>query len=211
MQVFVRFERWIDRLCLAVALIGGFGLIFATVVTCVSIILKLARRAIDAVFGAVNAPEALDWIAPILGEEELVQFGVGFALFAALPYVMWHRGHIKVDLFERWFGSFTNRVLDVLGDVIFLIIAYLLMTRQWSLIFKKARRDEPLWGELLFTGNWSGIADRLRDSQESQIIGIKLWPTYVVAETFTVIFFVVAVACVLRGLFGLFRPAHRHA
>ncbi|SEW09694.1 Tripartite ATP-independent transporter, DctQ component [Cognatiyoonia koreensis] len=199
MHVFTRLERLIDRLCAGVAILGGLGLVFATVVTCVSICGKLVRRGIDGIFGASNAPEVLDWINPILGEEELVQFGVGFALFAALPYVMWHRGHIKVDLFERFFSSRVNQVLDLIGDILLFLIAYLLMTRQWFLIFKPARRDDPLWGELFVTGRWAEIWDRLRDSQESQIIGIKLWPTYVVAETLTVIFFVVALACVCRG------------
>lgn len=194
------------RLCIWLALIGGGGLIVATLLTCVSILMKMARRLIDRIYGAGNGPEALGWVRPILGEEELVQFAVGFALFAVLPYVMLRRGHVTVDLFEPWFGRVGNRVLVLLGDVTMAVIAYLLMTRQWFLIFKKARRDDPLWGELFVTGNWGEIGNRLRDSQESQIIGLPLWPTYIVAEFCTVVFFLVAVFCVVRSARQLFNP-----
>jgi hypothetical protein len=53
------------------------------------------------------------------------------------------------------------------------------------------------------TGNWLEIADRLRDRQESQILGLKLWPTYLVAELLTAVFFVVAVFCVVRSVRAL--------
>ena len=98
-----------------------------------------------------------------------------------------------------------NRLLDLAGDLALALIAYLLMTRQWFLIFKKARRDDPLWFEAFFTGQWGEIADRLRDNAESQILGIKLWPTYVVAEACTVVFFVVALFCVIRSARSLWR------
>lgn len=209
--VFERVENLIGRFSVTVAIIGGTGLLFATIVTCISILLKLGRRAIDAFFGASTAPAALDWVRPILGEEELVQYGVGFALFAALPYVMFKRGHVSIDLFERAFGARGNRVLELLGDLTFAVIAYLLMTRQWFLIFKKARGDDPLWFEALLTGQWGEIADRLRDSQESQILGIKLWPTYIAAELCVIAFFIVAVFCVVRSARALFRSGVTHA
>ena len=120
MTSFDRFERTMNRFAAGLALLGGAGLIFATVLTCVSIILKMVRRGADAMFGASWVADTLPWLRAILGEEELVTFGVGFALFAALPWVMIQRGHIKVDLFEPLFGDRLNRVLALLGDLIFL-------------------------------------------------------------------------------------------
>jgi TRAP-type C4-dicarboxylate transport system permease small subunit len=135
-----------------------------------------------------------------------VQLAVGFALFAVLPYVMIRRGHVTIDLFEFYFGRLGNRILELLGDLTLAAIAYLLMSRQWFLIFKKARRDDPLWGELFVRGDWGEISDRLRDSQESQILGLPLWPTYLVAEFCTIVFFVVAVFCVVRSARKMFNP-----
>lgn len=194
--MFDRLDRIIRSLCVTVAVLGGMGLIAATLITCVSIVLKLIRRGLDAVG---LASETLQWIRPILGEEELVQYSVGLALFAALPYVMYSKGHIKVDLFATAFGERTNRILDLIGDAVLCGLAYLLFTRQWTLLFTQARRDDAPWVTEFLTGNWVEIADRLRDRQESQILGFKLWPTYLVAEILTAMFLIVAVFCVLRS------------
>lgn len=194
--MFDRLDTFVRRLCITTAVFGGMGLIAATIVTCVSILLKLARRGLESVGWT---PEILAWVRPILGEEELVQYGVAFALFAALPYVMYSKGHITVDLFATVLGPRVNRVLDIISDVILAMLAYLLFSRQWTLLFKPARGDDPLWFTQAITGHWADIADRLRDRQESQILGLKLWPTYLVAELLTALFLVVAVFCVVRS------------
>ncbi len=204
MTHFERIERGITKLAAGLALLGGMGLIFATVATCLSIILKLLRRTLDSITGSTAIAENLPWLRPILGEEELVTYGVGFALFAALPWVMIRKGHIKVDLFEPVFGKRFNKVLDLLGDVLLAAIAYLILTRQWFLIFKKVRGSKEPLVELLIQGNFSEIAERVRSSQESQILGLPLWPTYVVAEFCVLVFFIVALFCVWRSFRALF-------
>lgn len=205
MPVFERAETAMTRFAAGLALIGGAGLLFATAVTCLSILLKMARRLLDALFGTAPVGEALPWLHAILGEEELVTYGVGFALFAALPWVMIRKGHIKIDLFEALFSTRFNRVLDLLADLILAVIAYLIMTRQWFLIFKKARGSKASLSELLLQGDIAGAVDRMRTSQESQILGLPLWPTYIVAEICVIAFFITACFCVLRSLRTLFQ------
>ncbi len=206
MTGFDRIEHGMTKLAAGLALLGGAGLIFATVVTCISIVLKLFRRGLDSLFGAQYVGDLMPWLRPILGEEELVTYGVGFALFAALPWVMIRKGHIKVDLFEPLFGRRMNRVLDLFGDILLAVIAYLILTRQWFLVFKKARGSKEPLGELLLGGNFAEAADRIRSSQESQILGLPLWPTYMVAEFCILVFFVVALFCVFRSARALVVP-----
>ena len=199
MTVFERTERAITRFATVVALVGGLGLLFATAVTCLSIILKLIRRLLDTVFGAEVVGDALPWLHAILGEEEMVSYGVGLALFAALPWVMLKKGHIKVDIFEPVFGYRFNQLLDLIGDIALAALAYLIMTRQWFLIFKKARGSKEPLGDLLLQGDFAQAADRIRTSQESQILGLPLWPTYVIAELCIAAFFATACFCVWRS------------
>ncbi|THD76539.1 TRAP transporter small permease subunit [Thalassobius vesicularis] len=203
MTLFDRTERAFTRFAEGIALLGGLGLIFATVVTCLSIILKLARRMLDTAFGVDALTDSAPWLRAILGEEELVTYGVGLALFSALPWVMIRRGHIRIDLFESKFGNGFNRVLDVLADLSLCAIAWMVMTRQWYLIFDKPRGKQAGALDLLVSGDLSGFADRVRTAQESQILGLPLWPTYVVAELCTISFFLVAAFCVLRSLRAL--------
>lgn len=198
--MFDRLDTLVRTTCIAVAITGGLGLIAATLVTCVSIIMKLIRRWMQSIDWT---PETLDWLRPILGEEELVQYFVGLALFSALPYVMYARGHITIDLFKTQFSTKVNQVLDLLGDVALTVIAYLLFTRQWTLLFSPARGNDPSWVSTLLQANWVEIADRLRDRPESQILGIKLWPTYLVAEIMTALFLLVGLFCIWRSLRAL--------
>lgn len=211
MTSFARFESFFDRVASGMALVGGMGLLFATASTCVSIILKMIRRTLDATASEIIDPEIWSFIRPILGEEELVQYGVGFALFTVLPLVMIRRGHIKVNLFESRFGTGTNRLLDLLGDIALTAIAYLIMTRQWGLIISKTRRNQETVIELLFKGDFTALTDRVRTAQETQILGLPLWPFYIVAEICIIVFFVVAVFCVIRSMRALFLENHSPA
>jgi len=196
-----------ERGAAAIALLGGLGLILAISVTCLSVVLKLVRRSLDAALGRYL--ETVPWggIRPVLGEEELVSFAVGFALFAALPWVMLKRGHIRIDLLEPWFGGRLNRWLDLIGDLALTVIAYLIMTQQWYLIFKKARRSQDPLLDLIFAGDWATVLGRVRVRDESQILGLKLWPLHIVAEVCVILFFITAVYCCLRSARALLRPS----
>lgn len=206
MTIYERTERGVAKLSAGLALLGGMGLIFATLVTCVSIILKLVRRLLDSVFSSSVIGEAMPWLRSILGEEELVTYGVGAALFAALPWVMFRKGHIKIDLFEPMFKRRFNRVLDLLGDISLAALAYLIMTRQWFLIFKKARGSKEPLGNLILQGDFAQAADRMRTAQETQILGLPVWPSYLVAEFCVIAFFLTACFCVWRSARALYAP-----
>ena len=205
-----RLSSWLDRLisglAAGLALVGGLGLIFAILVTCLSVALKVSRRALNAVIPDFATAQGFDWLRPVLGEEELVQYAVGIALFSALPWVMLKRGHIRIDIFEPLFGKVFNRILDFAADAALLTVAYLILTRQWFLIFKKARRSQEPMADLVLAGDWAGALGRLRVNPESQILSLKLWPFYVFAEVCVLLFLLVALYSTLRRFFALFQP-----
>lgn len=202
MSRFDQLENGVKRFSAGFAILGGIGLFFATCATCISIILKMAGRVVTAMTGCL--PDSFNWLRPILGQEELVTYGVGVALFAALPWVIIQKGHIKIDLFEPLFNRTFNKILNLAGDIALAALAYLILTRQWFLIFKPARRSQESTTSLFLQGDMAGIVDRMRMSQESQILGLPLWPTYIVAEIRVIAFFVVACFCVLRSAKDLF-------
>ncbi len=207
-RTFQHIERFVEKSARIFALIGGLGLLFATAATCFSIIFKLIRRLLDTSFGT---SDHWAFIRPILGEEELVQYGVGFALFSVLPYLMLKGGHIKVDLLKSYFSIRVNLLLNFFGDVALTIFAYLIMTRQWGLIFKKTRKNQETLPELFLQGDFASIADRVRSTLESQVLGVPLWPLYLVAEACIIAFFLVAVFCCIRSLHHILhgvKPLH---
>ena len=204
--MFDRVERVMTGMAATLAIIGGLGLIFATLVTCTSIVLKLLRRGADQVMESATVGETLPWLRSILGEEELVTYGVGFALFAALPWVMIRRGHITIDLFKPAFGTRFNRLLDLIGDIVLAALAYLIFTRQWFLVFRPARRNQEPMIDLILAGDIAAALDRLNAREESQILGLPLWPTYIVAEICVAAFLAVALFCVWRSARALLGP-----
>ena len=199
-----RVGRWLSAMAAGLALIGGLGLIFAIVVTCVSIILKVTRRALNSIIPDFANVDGYTWLRPVLGEEELVQYAVGIALFSALPWVMLKRGHIRIDIFEPVFGKVFNRILDFVADFSLMTVAYLILTRQWFLIFKKARRSQEPMMDLILAGDFAGALGRLRVNPESQILSLKLWPFYVIAEVCVLLFLLVAIYCTVRSFFAIF-------
>ncbi|WP_158527937.1 TRAP transporter small permease [Celeribacter halophilus] len=121
------------------ALTGGLGLFAVIILTCLSV----SGRALDGLgFG------------PVPGDIELVELGIGFAVFTSLPYAQYMRAHARVDLFKPVFGGTVNRWLDLAGDLLMLGFTALLAWRLWFGMIDKAAYGETtfilqiplLWG-----------------------------------------------------------------
>ena len=202
------FEQLLTVVTSGLAVVGGLGLLVAILVTCVSVAFKVTRRALDAL--VANFLDSANWqgIKPILGEEELVQYAVGIALFSALPWAMLAKSHIRIDIFQPLFGRVMNRVLNFVADASLAFVAYMIMTRQWFLIFKKARGTQDALLDLVLTGDWPTVFSRIQQNHETQILSLKLWPFYVFAEFCIALFFIVAMYCSFRSFVSVFKPSH---
>lgn len=98
------------------ALTGGAVLIAIVIMTCTSV----TGRALSG-FG----------LGPIEGDFELVEIGIGFAVFCFLPWCHLQRGHATVELLTGRFSDRTNRWIDVVSDLLFLLMAALIAWRLW--------------------------------------------------------------------------------
>lgn len=198
-------DRFVKTFTIWLALIGGLGFAGAILVTCTSAIGKGISRILNNTLGADSIPTALSWIKPIRGEDEIVAFAVGFALFAAIPLAMYARSHVTVDLFEKRFSDWTNRLLDLLGDIFLAVLAWLIFSQQWNLIFKPARvsrGQDPLF-DVLLARDWATVAKRFIDNQETQVLGLHYWPMHIWAEFCVGVFLLVSCYCVVRSFRAL--------
>ena len=93
------------------AILGGLVLVAITIITCVSII---GRAFIFAGLG------------PVPGDYELVEAGVGFAVFAFLPWCQINRGHAAVDLFTNFLPENVNRWIDLVAEIIMAIAVFVI-------------------------------------------------------------------------------------
>lgn len=146
------------------ALVGGLVLLFVVVISCVSIAGRaLAQLGIDS--------------GPIPGIYEIVEIGVGFAIFAFLPWCQLQRGHARVDLFENLLGPRLNRVIDLVSDVLIFVIATIIA---WRL--------------------WLGMLDKQSYSETTWILQIPVWTAYCGALFGAISFVLVSAFCVIRAL-----------
>jgi TRAP-type C4-dicarboxylate transport system permease small subunit len=144
----------VERLAELTALAGGLVLVALVCMTCISI----AGRALSGL-----------GLGPVPGDYELVEIGIGFAVFASLPWCHLNRGHATVDLLARSFGPRLCRVLDAAIDLSVLALAGLLA---WRLAV--------------------GMLDKRAYFETSFILGIEIWQGYALALVGAAVFCVVA-------------------
>lgn len=94
----------------------------------------LGGLALLAIVGLVVASvvgRALIWLGlrPITGDYELVSVGMGFAVFAFMPWVHLERGHALVSLVTDSFGARANAWLLVVSDLLMLALSGFLAWR----------------------------------------------------------------------------------
>lgn len=104
---------WVVGACRLFAALGGLTLLAMMLVTVASVALR----------GTVGRP--------IPGDFELIEIGSAIAIFCFLPWCQVTRGNVLVDFFTQRSGLRTNHLLEALGDLLYCLIAALLM---WRLI-----------------------------------------------------------------------------
>ena len=198
-----KLDRILTWIAYSLCSLGGLGLAFAVLATCWNALGKLSRRFLNWLLGPGQIPDALGWIRPLSGEDEVIAFAVGFTVFAALPILTLKKGHITINLMQPLYSPRFNQFLTLIGDVLMLGIAYMFVRQQWNLIFKPARTSrgqEPLL-DLIWAGDWAQIWDkRFLDDRQTQVMGLKFWPWHIYAEICSFIFFMMALYVVIKTL-----------
>lgn len=69
--------------------------------------------------------------APIKGSLEIIQYAMALGIFAALPLVTRHRGHVTVSLIDGMLGDSVLRFKNIICDVISLLALVLMSWRLW--------------------------------------------------------------------------------
>lgn len=122
--------RLIVGLARGLAVAGGLVLLAMVAMICVSII----GRALLAV-----------GLRPITGDYELVSIGMGFAVFAFMPWAHLNRGHALVSLVTDSFGVKANSWILVITDVMMLLAsAFIAWRLYFGMMDKFAYRETTL-------------------------------------------------------------------
>lgn len=166
-------QRIIERSAIAMALAGGLTLLALIAMICVSV----AGRAL----GGIDQPW-LDWAGAIRGDFELVEAGMGFAVFAFLPLCQLRGGHAVVDLVTSQMPARVTRVLAAFWEGVFALVLALICWRLGVALMEKACVPHR------WTGAWCSI-------ETSFLIGFPIWWSYAAAWLASALAAVTALWC----------------
>ena len=140
---------------------GGLVLIALVAMTCLSVL----GRALVPLGGA-----------PLAGDFEMVELGIGFAVFSFLPWTQYAGAHARVGLFERAFGPRLSGLLDLAAEMLMAGAAVLLT---WRL--------------------WLGMVDKRSYGETSMILQWPVWHAYAAGFAASVAWSFVALFCAVRA------------
>lgn len=108
--------RFVTGLARWMALLGGAALLAMIVIVVASVVGR-----------------AFIWagLKPILGDYELISVGMGFAVFAFLPWAHLTRGHALVSLVTDMFSDRVNMWILVVTDLMMLFASAFIAWRLW--------------------------------------------------------------------------------
>ncbi|MGD9727402.1 MAG: TRAP transporter small permease [Nitrospiraceae bacterium] len=109
-----RFASMLERLSLAIAVIGGIILLTTA---CIVIISVVGRALFN---------------QPVPGDYEFVQIGLAVSVFSFLPYTQIQNGHVSVDTFTLWLPSRMNRYIDSAWDILLSLVFALFALGLWA-------------------------------------------------------------------------------
>ena len=133
---------WIYRLANWTAIFGGIVLVAVTLMVVASV---SGRALIDLGLG------------PVPGDFELVEVGIGVAIFYFLPWCYLRGGHATVDLMYMHMPRWFQKTIDLLSDTAMLLVWLLLTWKLWEGLLEKKEYMEttfilqmPLWWAYAF-------------------------------------------------------------
>ncbi len=166
----------IQKLAQVMALLGGAVLCLLVVMVCVSV---SGRELSDLAFAA-----DLNWlidtgVGPVLGDFELVEAGVAFAIFAFLPITQLSGAHAKVDVFTAGMGDRVNRALGTFWSIVMALIIVLIT---WRL--------------------FAGMQDKIRYGETTYLIQFPIWWAYAASFVAAIAASIVSLYCAAMRVTG---------
>jgi TRAP-type C4-dicarboxylate transport system permease small subunit len=154
--------RGVYGLARYVAIAGGVVLTAIVIITVLSVI---GRAFIWAGLGSIR------------GDYELVEAGVGFAIFAFLPWTHLTRGHAVVAVFTDFLSARINAWIMVVSDALMLAIAAFIA-----------------WRHLL------GTVDKFNYGETTLLLRMPLWWAYAAGLVGAAAFVIVAAYVLVRSV-----------
>ncbi len=170
----------IARLAQIMALLGGLILCLLVLMICVSVAGRgLGDAAHSGMIGVLGAWLLDLGVGPILGDFELVEAGMAFAIFSFLPLTQLRGAHARVDVFTSGMGPRVNNALATFWSVMMAVIIVLITWR-------------------LFVG----MQDKIRYNETTYLIQFPIWWAYAASFAAAIASSIVSIYCAAMRVMG---------
>ena len=172
--------RAVERLARATAVLGGVVLCALVLLTCLSVAgrgLNTLAHSAPLEGGALARWLLARGVGPVLGDFELVEAGIAFAVFCFLPICQLHGAHASVDVFTRALPERARALLVAFWEA---VLTAALVLIAWRL--------------------GAGLEGKLRNGETTFLLQFPIWWAYAASLAAAV------VAC-LVGLYATFARA----
>ncbi len=168
-------HRIMTNLAKLMAVLGGLVLTAVILMICVSVLGRalntlLHSAPVVAVLGDFTRTLLSTGVGPILGDFELVEAGVAFAIFAFIPFCQITGGHATVDIFTSGLSVRVNRLIQVVVDIVFAGVLILIAMQLYEGMLSKMQYRETTF--LIQFPVWWSYAASLVGAVVSSIVGV---------------------------------------
>ncbi|MEM9437787.1 MAG: TRAP transporter small permease [Pseudomonadota bacterium] len=173
-----RIGRGVEALARWLAYAGGIFLVAIALITVASIIGRWINT------GPIRS---------IAGDYELVEAGVGIAVFAFLPWCQLNRGHVTVDIFTNALPGRGRSFTALMGDVLITVSAFVVMWRFYLGFGEKFPFFSEAWRDRLSMGFKPFFPETTYELE------IQVWIPFGLALIGAAAFFIVSLYTVWRS------------
>lgn len=150
-------HKLMTRIAQAMAILGGLVLAILIVMICISVLGRGINTIFHTGFMETLAPGLSAWVlstgvGPVLGDFELVEAGMPFAVFAFLPLAQMTSSHATVDVFTTRFPESVLRVMRAVTEIVFACVLVIFALKLNEGMEAKMRYNEttfliqfPIW------------------------------------------------------------------
>lgn len=168
-------HRFMTLLARSMAVLGGIVLTAVILMICISVIGRalntlLHSAPVVAVLGDFARTLLDTGVGPILGDFELVEAGVAFAIFAFIPFCQITAGHATVDIFTSGLSVQANRFIQLIVDIVFAAVLILIAVQLYEGMLSKMQYRETTF--LLRFPVWWSYAASLFAAGTAAIVGV---------------------------------------
>ena len=139
------------------AILGGLVLTVLVILTCLSVLGRGANTFLhwdvfETALPGLSSALLASGVGPVLGDFELVEAGIAFAIFAFMPLCQITAGHASVDIFTSKLPARANRFIQLVVEIVFAAVLILIAQRLFEGMMSKKGYNEttfllqfPIW------------------------------------------------------------------